>query len=41
MKLPVIIFKLTIFAGKSCVLLNPVQEFIEIEAWLRQTFFIC
>ena len=26
---------------KNCVLLNPIQEFIETEAWLRQTFFIC
>ena len=41
MKLLVIIFMLTILAGKNCVLLNPVQEFIEIEAWLHQTFLIC
>ena len=28
-------------ARKSCVLPNSVQEFIEIEAWLLFTFFIC
>ena len=26
---------------KICVLLNSVQEFIEIEAWLLLTFFLC
>ena len=26
---------------KNCVLLNSVLEFIEIEAWLLLTFFIC
>ena len=26
---------------KNCVLLTSVQEFIEIEAWLLLTFFIC
>ena len=31
---------LTIFIGKYCVLLNSVQEFIEIEAWLLLTLFI-
>ena len=31
---------LTILLGKNCVLLNSVQEFIEIEAWLLLTFFI-
>ena len=31
---------LAILKGKSCVLLNPVQEFIEKEAWLLLTFFI-
>ena len=31
---------LTILPGKNCVLLNSVQEFIEIEAWLLLTFFI-
>ena len=30
-----------ILAGKNCVLLNLVQEFIEIEAWLLVTFLIC
>ena len=30
----------TILPGKNCVLLNSVQEFIEIEAWLLLTFFI-
>ena len=40
MKLLVIIFMLAILNGKT-VLLNPTQEFIEIEAWLHQTFFIC
>ena len=30
-----------IFLGKSYVLLNSVQDFIEIEAWLLLTFFIC
>ena len=41
MKLPVIIFKLPILTGKNSVLLDPIQGFIEIEAWLRQTFFMC
>ena len=31
---------LTILPGKNCVLLNSVQEFIEIEAWLLLTSFI-
>ena len=31
---------LTILLGKNYVLLNSVQEFIEIEAWLLLTFFI-
>ena len=31
----------TIFTGKKCVLLNSVQEFIEREAWLLLTFFLC
>ena len=26
---------------ENCVLLNSVQEFIEIEAWLHRTFFLC
>ena len=26
---------------KNCALLNSVQEFIEIEAWLILTFFLC
>ena len=26
---------------KTCVLHNLVQEFIEIEAWLLLTFFLC
>ena len=30
----------TILPGKNCVLLNSVQEFIEIEAWLLLTSFI-
>ena len=33
-----VIFMLKIFTGKNCVLLNPIEEFIEIEAWLHQTF---
>ena len=41
MKLLVIIFMLKILTGKNCVLLNAMQEFIETEVWLRQTFFIC
>ena len=42
MKLMVIIFMLTILAGKqNCALLNPVQEFIELDAWPHQTSFIC
>ena len=32
---------LTILTEKSCVLLNSVREFIELEAWLLLTFFIC
>ena len=32
---------LTILTRKNCVLLNSVQEFIEIEAWLFLVFFIC
>ena len=31
-KLLVIIFMLTILKGKNCVLLNPIQELIEMEA---------
>ena len=31
---------LTIFIGKYRVLLNSIQEFTEIEAWLLLTFFI-
>ena len=34
-------FPLTVLARKNCILLNSVQEFIEIEAWLLLTFFIC
>ena len=26
---------------KTCALLNPVQKFIEIEAWLLLTFIVC
>ena len=26
---------------ENCVLLNSVQEFIEVEAWLLLTFFLC
>ena len=26
---------------KNCVLLNSVQEFMKVDAWLRLTFFIC
>ena len=26
---------------KPCALLNSVQKFIEIQGWLRLTFFIC
>ena len=33
--------KLTILTGKNCFELNSVQEFIEIEAWLLLTFFLC
>ena len=29
------------YSGKNFVLLNAVQEFIEIQAWLLLTFFIC
>ena len=29
------------FTVENCVLLNPVQDFIEIEAWLLLTFFMC
>ena len=32
---------LTILTGKNSALLNSVQEFIEIEAWLLLNFFIC
>ena len=32
---------LTLLKGKNSVLLNSVQEFIEIEAKLRLTYFIC
>ena len=32
---------LPIRTRKICVLLNLIQEFIEIDAWLRLTFFIC
>ena len=31
---------LMMLTGKNCVLLNSVQGFIEIEAWLLLTFFI-
>ena len=31
---------LTILTGKSRVLLNPVQEFTEIEAWMLLTSFM-
>ena len=31
---------LTIFTGKT-VLLNLLQEYIEIKAWLLLTFFLC
>ena len=34
-------YQLTIVTGKSYVLLSSVQEFIEIEAWLLLTFFLC
>ena len=30
-----------ILAGKNCVLVNSVQEFIETEEWLLLTFFLC
>ena len=30
-----------ILTGKNRVSLNAVQEFIEMEAWLFLTFFIC
>ena len=40
MKLLVIIFMLMILTEKNYVLLNLVQEFIEIEAWLHHAFFI-
>ena len=33
--------KLTIPSGKNYVLLDLVQEFTEIEAWLLLTFFVC
>ena len=33
-----VIFMLTIFTGENCLLLNPIEEFIEIEAWLHQAF---
>ena len=29
---------LTILTGKNCVLLNPIQEFIETEAWYVKHF---
>ena len=32
---------LPIHTRKICVLLNLIQKFIEIDAWLRLTFFIC
>ena len=32
---------LTIFTWKTCVLLNSVQKFIEMQGWLLLTFFIC
>ena len=32
---------LMILRGKNSVLLNSAQEFIEIEAWLLLTFFLC
>ena len=32
---------LTLLKGKTCVLVNSVQEFTEIEAWLLLIFFIC
>ena len=32
---------LTIVTGRTCVLLNSAHKFIEIEAWLLLTFFIC
>ena len=33
------VFFLTMLTGKNYDLLNAVQEFIEIEAWLLLTFF--
>ena len=27
--------------GRTCVLLNSVQRFIEIQGWLLLTFFVC
>ena len=32
---------LTILTWKTCVLLNSVQKFLEIQGWLLLTFFIC
>ena len=36
----VLIYLMTLTGG-NCVLLNSVQEFVEIKAWLLLTFFIC
>ena len=30
-----------VLTGKNCVLLNSVEEFIEIEAWLLLTLLLC
>ena len=40
MKLLIIIFMLTILTEKNCGLLNPIQEFIEIEACTSDIFYM-